>query len=101
MPNIRWYSSNPTRLAKLLNELSEVCGINRSAGVARELTKVHENIRRGTLVNLFLLPGSRSEGRSDNRDIWHGQRGLSDREKNRSKEAHVLAQELEEMGMKL
>ena len=40
------------RLVELLNALGAVCGPERVAVVARELTKVHEEVRRGTLVEL-------------------------------------------------
>ena len=40
----------PGRLDRLLGDLEEVCGPDRPVAVARELTKVHEEIRRGTLA---------------------------------------------------
>ena len=43
---------SPHRLAKLLAQLAEVCGAERPAAVARELTKLHEEVRRGTLGEL-------------------------------------------------
>jgi 16S rRNA (cytidine1402-2'-O)-methyltransferase len=42
----------PTRLTALLRELVAVCGPDRAAAVARELTKVHETVVRGTLAGL-------------------------------------------------
>lgn len=42
----------PGRLARLLRELAEVCGGERRAVVARELTKIHETFSRGTLAEL-------------------------------------------------
>jgi 16S rRNA (cytidine1402-2'-O)-methyltransferase len=42
----------PTRLAALLADLAALCGPAREAAVARELTKMHEEIRRGTLGEL-------------------------------------------------
>jgi len=42
----------PKRLATLLEDLSRVCGETRHAVVTRELTKVHEEVRAGTLVDL-------------------------------------------------
>ncbi|MBW2278106.1 MAG: 16S rRNA (cytidine(1402)-2'-O)-methyltransferase [Deltaproteobacteria bacterium] len=42
----------PTRLGKTLLELAAACGDERHAVVARELTKVHEEIARGPLVEL-------------------------------------------------
>lgn len=43
---------SPVRLAATLNDLSSVCGPDRRAVVARELTKLHEEIVRGTLAEL-------------------------------------------------
>lgn len=42
----------PGRTAALLAELAARCGGARAAAVARELTKVHEEVRRGTLAEL-------------------------------------------------
>ena len=42
----------PSRLTGLLNDLAELAGQEREAVVARELTKVHEEIRTGTLAQL-------------------------------------------------
>ena len=43
---------SPERTARLLEELEKSCGGDRRAVVARELTKVHEEFRRGTLREL-------------------------------------------------
>jgi 16S rRNA (cytidine1402-2'-O)-methyltransferase len=43
---------SPARLSRLLQDLEKVCGPERPVAVARELTKVHEEIRRGTMVEL-------------------------------------------------
>jgi len=40
---------SPQRVVALLEDLARACGPQRSAAVARELTKVHEEVRRGTL----------------------------------------------------
>jgi 16S rRNA (cytidine1402-2'-O)-methyltransferase len=40
---------SPQRLADLLDELAKACGPGRGVAVARELTKLHEQIVRGTL----------------------------------------------------
>lgn len=42
----------PTRLAATLRDLAAVCGDERPAAVCRELTKLHEQIARGTLAEL-------------------------------------------------
>jgi 16S rRNA (cytidine1402-2'-O)-methyltransferase len=42
----------PTRLVSLLEDLRGLAGPERSVVVARELTKIHEDIRRGTLAEL-------------------------------------------------
>ena len=42
----------PTRLAALLEDLAAVAGADRRALVARELTKLHEELRAGTLAEL-------------------------------------------------
>ena len=42
----------PTRLAATLRDLAAACGGERVAAICRELTKLHEQIRRGTLTEL-------------------------------------------------
>ncbi len=42
----------PNRVAELLTDLAQVCGGGRRAAVARELTKVFEETRDGTLEEL-------------------------------------------------
>ncbi|MDO8665760.1 MAG: hypothetical protein Q7J79_04060, partial [Gemmatimonadales bacterium] len=42
----------PGRTAALLRDLAARCGDSRAAAVARELTKIHEDVRRGTLGEL-------------------------------------------------
>lgn len=44
----------PPRLAATLADLAAVAGGNRPAAVARELTKLHEEVRRGTLAELAM-----------------------------------------------
>jgi len=43
---------SPNRTVELLDDLAEVCGPDRRAVVARELTKLHEETRDGTLPEL-------------------------------------------------
>ena len=43
---------SPYRLVRTLSDLAEAFGDARSAAVARELTKVHEELRRGSLAEL-------------------------------------------------
>jgi 16S rRNA (cytidine1402-2'-O)-methyltransferase len=43
---------SPERTASLLADLARACGSERRACVARELTKIHEEFRRGTLGEL-------------------------------------------------
>ena len=45
----------PHRIAATLQQLSDAFGAGRSAVIARELTKVHESIYRGTLAELAAL----------------------------------------------
>ena len=42
----------PGRTAATLRDLAEACGPSRQAAVARELTKLHEEVRRGSLGQL-------------------------------------------------
>ena len=42
----------PTRLLASLRDMATACGETRSAAVSRELTKLHEETRRGTLSQL-------------------------------------------------
>ncbi len=42
----------PGRLARLLHDLAASCGADRRAAVARELTKLHEELKSGTLSEL-------------------------------------------------
>lgn len=44
---------SPLRLVKTLRQLAEVCGPQRDASVAREISKIHEENARGTLAELI------------------------------------------------
>ena len=43
---------SPHRLSKCLEELSKFCGGDRKATVCREISKLHEEIKHGTLEEL-------------------------------------------------
>jgi 16S rRNA (cytidine1402-2'-O)-methyltransferase len=43
---------SPQRLVELLHALADACGGERLVAAARELTKVHEEVRRGTMVDV-------------------------------------------------
>lgn len=45
---------SPHRLADTLGDLASVCGAARRASVTRELSKIHEETRRGTLGDLVV-----------------------------------------------
>jgi len=42
----------PTRIAGILRDLAAACGPDRPAAICRELTKLHEQVVRGTLAEL-------------------------------------------------
>jgi 16S rRNA (cytidine1402-2'-O)-methyltransferase len=46
------FFESPNRLERTLCDLAEACGPDRAAVVGRELTKLHEEVRRGTLAEL-------------------------------------------------
>ncbi len=52
LPSTLLFYESPRRTVQTLEELAEVLGANRRAMVARELTKVHEELVRGTLSGL-------------------------------------------------
>jgi 16S rRNA (cytidine1402-2'-O)-methyltransferase len=45
----------PHRIAETLSDLSEIFGAGREAAVARELTKLHESVYRGSLEKLLQI----------------------------------------------
>ena len=49
----------PHRLARTLADLAEVCGPSRRVAVCRELTKLHEEVWRGTLAEAIARAGER------------------------------------------
>jgi 16S rRNA (cytidine1402-2'-O)-methyltransferase len=46
------FYESPHRMAAALEEMAATLGVGRQAAVARELTKIHETVRRGTLGEL-------------------------------------------------
>lgn len=56
---------SPHRLVKLLGQLAEHLGGDRPAAVARELTKLHEEVRRGTLDELAAHYGAQAKVRGE------------------------------------
>ncbi|MDZ4059518.1 MAG: ribosomal RNA small subunit methyltransferase I, partial [Bacteroidales bacterium] len=46
------FYESPYRLVKMLNQLAEHFGEEREAAVSREISKLHEENRRGTLASL-------------------------------------------------
>jgi 16S rRNA (cytidine1402-2'-O)-methyltransferase len=80
----------PGRLGATLGELLEACGPDRAVVVARELTKLHEEVWRGTLVDaartfserevrgeiVVVLAGDPAAGRApDDDEVAHALRG--------------------------
>jgi 16S rRNA (cytidine1402-2'-O)-methyltransferase len=47
------FYESPHRLVKTLQQCAEYFGEDRRAAVCRELSKVHEEIRRGTVAELL------------------------------------------------
>ncbi|MEO0556559.1 MAG: 16S rRNA (cytidine(1402)-2'-O)-methyltransferase [Bacteroidota bacterium] len=56
---------SPHRLVKLLRQLEEHCGPDRPAAVAREISKLHEETRRGTLAELADHYGTQAKVRGE------------------------------------
>jgi 16S rRNA (cytidine1402-2'-O)-methyltransferase len=46
------FYESPFRLVKTLEQLAEVCGADRKASVSREISKLHEENKTGTLAEL-------------------------------------------------
>ena len=55
LPHTLIYYEAPHKLRQPLSELSAACGDSRSAALCRELTKLHEEVIRGTLGELNSL----------------------------------------------
>ncbi len=56
---------SPYRLVRTLGDLAAALGTDRQAAVAREITKIHEEVRRGTLTELRSYYGGESKVRGE------------------------------------
>lgn len=54
------FYESPHRIAKLVGELVEICGGERNACLARELTKLHEEFIRGDLNSILKIISERT-----------------------------------------
>jgi 16S rRNA (cytidine1402-2'-O)-methyltransferase len=70
---------SPHRLAKLLGELAERFGRDRPAAVGRELTKLYEEVRRGTLAELAAHYADQERVRGEVVVVVGGVRGREER----------------------
>jgi 16S rRNA (cytidine1402-2'-O)-methyltransferase len=86
----------PGRLAALLEDLAPLAGPNRRAVIARELTKMHEELRAGTLAELADYY-SREEPRGEVTVLLAG-RGEPAPAPDRTEEGRALARQLLERG---
>jgi 16S rRNA (cytidine1402-2'-O)-methyltransferase len=84
---------SPNRLVELLDALAERCAPDRRVAVARELTKLHEELRRGTLRE---VSGYYSEHppKGEVTLVLEPARGVEAAAKDREDEARALATEL-------
>jgi 16S rRNA (cytidine1402-2'-O)-methyltransferase len=87
MPYTTVFYESPHRLLKTLKQMAEILGTDRQAAVARELSKMHEETRRGTLAELIehfgqagvrgeiviVLAGSQSEILPDKEQDLHAE----------------------------
>jgi 16S rRNA (cytidine1402-2'-O)-methyltransferase len=89
---------SPQRLVALLAALIEVCGPDRLVAVARELTKIHEEVRRGTLAEVAAYYDANTP--KGEVTLVVGPSADDGREEDREDEARVLGKELLDQGMK-
>lgn len=87
----------PNRLGTLLADLAELAGDDRQVTVARELTKIHEEIRTGTLGVLAAQYGE-AEPRGEITVVLAGT-GVAEEPPDRSAEGGTLAQALLAAGL--
>ena len=74
-PRTMVFFESPRRLAATLADLAEALGAARPAVVCRELTKTHEEVRRGTLAELAEWAAGRAAGRDHHRGGGRGPPG--------------------------
>ena len=65
---------SPYRLVKCLSQLAEVCGPQRLACVARELTKLHEEVRTDSLAALQEYYGAQAKVKGEIVIVVEGQK---------------------------
>ncbi len=66
---------SPHRLVKCLQQLAEHCGPERRAAVARELTKLHEEVRADSLSELAEYYGQQAKVRGEIVIVVEGNKG--------------------------
>ena len=76
------FYESPYRLLKLLQQLAEVFGDDRQACVCREISKVHEESRRGTLAEL-VTHFTQTEPRGEIVVIVAGMKKKKEKDKNK------------------
>lgn len=89
---------SPERLTALLSALAERCGSDRRAIVAREMTKLYEDFRRGTLEALARYYTAEGKPRGEVTVVIAPGEGDASRVSVDEEEVHVLARELLNMG---
>jgi len=87
-PRTMVFYESPHRLVKTLAQFEETFGPDRPAAVARELTKLFEEVRRGTVADLRSYFGAQPKVRGEivvvvggaglSREVWEGRRREDD-----------------------
>ncbi len=85
---------SPERVAALLTALAERCDPQRKGVVARELTKLHEEFRRGTLETLARYYTAEGKPRGEVTVVIGPPDGDSQQEKGDEEEGRILAKAL-------
>lgn len=65
LPHTFCLYESPHRLVRCLGQLGGVCGAGRPAAVAREISKLHEEVRAGTLGELAAYYGEQARVRGE------------------------------------